>query len=141
MLRPRWLQALRFLGLEFWLLLPFLGLVFWSAGGLVTDQLLSRGYKAATRLEANPQPEAPSKTVRAIKAEIRGYGSLSIVTVKTADSARKELEFEFVATDLGQVEAGIAQKLGLSVQQVRKLVRYRMQDRDSEANDTDLRGE
>ena len=130
MLLPRWLQALRSLGLELWLPLPLLGLVFWVGGGLACDQMLSRSYGTAKQLQANTQLEEPSKTVLSIKVEIKRRQGFSKVKVKTANSALKELEFEFPVTKFSQVEAAIGKELGLSAEQVRKLVHYQIQDRD-----------
>jgi hypothetical protein len=38
------------------------------------------------------------------------------------------LEFQFPVTEFGQVEAAISQELGLSIEEVRKLVRYRVRN-------------
>ena len=129
MLRHRSLQALHSLGLEFWLPLPLLGLVFWVGGGLVSDRMLSRSYGTATQLQANTQMEGqPSKTVLSIKVEINRRQGFSKVKVHTANSALKELEFEFPVTEFSQVEAAIGQELGLSPKHVRYLVRYHIED-------------
>lgn len=125
MVRPRWFQTLSSLGLEFWLPLPLLGLVFWVGGGLLTDRMLSRSYDPAFPLQADTQLERqPSKTVLSIKVEINKPQAFSNVKVKIANSALKELEFEFPVTEFNQVEAAISQELGLSPKHVRKLVRY-----------------
>ncbi|MBD2100313.1 hypothetical protein [Leptolyngbya sp. FACHB-261] len=128
MLRFKRLPALPSLGLEFWLPLPLLGLAFWLGCGLVTDQLLSQGYKTeGARLQANAQPQVqPARLVLAIRAAISTREGLSRVRVKTANSALKELEFEFPFTELDQVETAIARELGLSLQEVRTLVRYQI---------------
>jgi len=130
MLRPQWLQGLYSLGLEFWLPLPLLGLVFWVGGGLVTQQMLSRSYNPKAYLQADMQLQRQrSRTVVLIKVEIRKERGFSKVKVKTANSALKELEFEFPVTELSQIEAAIGQELGLSTDHVRKLVRYQIDER------------
>ena len=127
MLPSRWPQALYSLGLEFWLPLPLLGLFFWVGGGLLTEQMLSRSYSSADHLQSDKKLEVQrSKTVLLIQVEINSRQGFSRVKVKTANSALKELEFEFPVTQFGQVEAAIGQELGLSDQYVRKLVRYQI---------------
>ena len=129
MIRPRWLQALRSLGLEFWLPLPLLGLVFWVGSGLVTEQMLSRSYKTKDRLQTNTRlKRQPAKTVLSIEVEIKKHQGFSKVNVKTANSALKELEFEFPVTEFSQIEAAIGQELGLSRDRVRKLVHYQIEE-------------
>lgn len=131
MLRPQWLQTLYSLGLEFWLPLPLLGLAFWIGGGLLTDRMLSRSYDPVVQLQADTQLEGqPAKTVLSINVEIKRRKGFSNVKVKTANSALKELEFEFPVTEFSQVEAAISQELGLSPHHVRRLVRYQIADRN-----------
>jgi hypothetical protein len=130
MLRPQWLQGLYSLGLEFWLPLPLLGLVFWVGGGLVTQQMLSRSYNPKAYLQADMQLQRQrSRTVVLIKVEIRKERGFSKVKVKAANSALKELEFEFPVTEFSQIEVAIGQELGLSTDHVRKLVRYQIDER------------
>ena len=129
MIRPRWLQALRSLGLEFWLPLPLLGLVFWVGSGLVTEQMLSRSYNTKDRLQTNTRlKRQPAKTVLSIEVEIKKHQGFSKVNVKTANSALKELEFEFPVTEFSQIEAAIGQELGLSRDRVRRLVHYQIEE-------------
>ena len=127
MTSPRWRQLLHSLGLEFWLPLPLLGFAFWVGGSLVTDQLLSRPYGIKAQLKANTQLQVRlSVTVLAIKADIEKSQGLTKVEVKTTDSVLKRLEFQFPVTEVNSVETSIAQELGLSVENVRKLVRYQV---------------
>lgn len=58
MFRPRWLQSIRSLGLEFWLPLPLLGLFFWVGGGLLTDRMLSRSYNIKSQFQLDMQRKA-----------------------------------------------------------------------------------
>lgn len=129
MLRSRWLQGLHYLGLEFWLPLPLLGLCFWVGGGLMTDRILGRFYNTADHFQANQEMEVQrSKTVVSIAVEINKVHGFSKVTVKTANSALKELEYQFPITNTDQIEAAIGQELGLSPMYVKKLVHYQITD-------------
>ena len=126
---PRWLQFLRPLWLEFWLPLPLLGIIFWLGGNAVTSQVLSRPYSTVSKLQADTQQEVQlSLTVLVIKAEIEKNEGLTSVEVKTADPELTRLKFEFPVTEVSQVEAMIAQKLGLSREDVNKLVRYQVKN-------------
>lgn len=122
----RWLQTL---GLEFWLPLPLLGICFWVGGGLLTNQVLSRPYGTENTLQADVQLEVSlSVNVSLIRAVVNQDEASTLVEVKTVNSALKQLEFEFPVTELSRVEAAIAQELGLSIEDVRRLVRYEIVD-------------
>ena len=127
MLQARWFQILRALGLEFWLLLPFLGFAFWTASGFVTDKLLNSSLKTDKYLLADIQlaKKAP-KTPLSIQAKINKNQGFSTVTVKTANSTLKELKFEFPFTELSQVEMAISQELRLSHEDVKRLMHYQI---------------
>lgn len=91
----------------------------------MTDYLLSRSYSAKAQFQANRRLEGqPAKIVQSIRISVKHNKGFSRVEVKTANSALKELEFEFPVTEYSQVEAAIAQELGLSPLDVRKLVQY-----------------
>lgn len=95
----------------------------------MTQQMLSRSYNIAAYLSADMQLQGQrSRTVVLIKVEIKKDRGFSNVKVKTANSALKELEFDFPTTEFSQIEAAIGQELGLSAEQVRKLVRYQIKD-------------
>jgi hypothetical protein len=124
---PRWLQALRPLWLEFWLPLPLLGILFWLGGNFLTSEVLSRPYSTLSKLQADTQQEVQlSVNVLTIKAQIERSQGITEVDVKTADPELIRLKFEFPVTEVSQVEAAIAQKLGLSREDVKKLVRYQV---------------
>lgn len=126
---PRWCKALNVLWLEFWLPLPLLGVSFWLAGSLLTEQVLSRPYSIVNTLQANAQRKVQlSVTVLVITAEIDKSEGVTKVELKTAESTLKTLEFEFPVTEFNQVETNIAQELGLSRTEVRKLVRYQVKN-------------
>lgn len=127
MRQSQWLKILKSLGLEFWLTLPLLGIAFWVGGGLVTDRILSRSYESKELLQANTKLKGKSaKVVLAIKVEINYTQRISKVRVKTANSALKQLEFEFHVTDVKQIETAISHELGLPLEQIRLLVHYQV---------------
>lgn len=129
MFSRRWLQKLHSLGLEFWLPLPLLGIGFWVGGKLVTDQLLSQPYTTADKLQADsPMGVQFSITAQVITAEIHKSQGITRVAVRNADSTPANLEFELSHTEFSQVEAMIAQKLRISVEDVRQLVRYQVKN-------------
>ncbi|HBB31901.1 MAG TPA: hypothetical protein DDZ80_09345 [Cyanobacteria bacterium UBA8803] len=126
---PRWWQDLHLLWLEFWLPLPLLGVLFWLGGNLTIDRVLSRPYTTASKLQADTEREVQLPvTVLLIKAEIKKSEGLTKVEIKTADPMLKKLEFELPITQFEQVEASLAQKLGLSREDVRKLARYQLKE-------------
>jgi hypothetical protein len=127
MTRPRWIQALHSLGLEFWLPLPLLGLVFWIGSGWVSDRILSRSYNPEKQLLVDTQQEGHwAKKVRSIQVEIKQRQGFSKVTVQTVNSTLKQLEFEFPVTEISQIEVAISQELGLSPKLVSKLLHYQV---------------
>lgn len=135
MLKPRWLQALHRLGLELWLPLPLLGLLFWIGGGFVADRVLNRAYSTGAQLQVEPQPKVQrsvtvlsSVPVSSIEIVVKKHRGFSQVKVNPTDSALKQLTFAFPVTKLNQVEAAIAQELGLSPEIVRRSVHYQVQD-------------
>lgn len=128
MLPPRLLQGLYSLGLEFWVPLPLLGLFFWIGSGLVTTQMLSHSYNPKTYLRADIQLQGRSRTVVLIKVEIKKNQGFSKVKVKIVNSALKQMEFQFSMTESSQIEAAIAQQLGLPTEYVKTIVRYQIED-------------
>ncbi|HAX77852.1 MAG TPA: hypothetical protein DCY88_18935 [Cyanobacteria bacterium UBA11372] len=129
MFRHRWLYLLHSFGLEFWLPLPFLGVLFWFGGNLMTEHVLSRPYTTVNQLQADTQLEVKlSLTVVLIQAVINKTEGVTFVAVKTTDSTLKKLEYEFGVTEVSEVESAIAQELNMSIEQTRKLVRYQIQD-------------
>jgi uncharacterized protein (DUF433 family) len=59
-----------------------------------------------------------------IEAELRRDQGFSKVEVRTANPNLKKLEYEFRTLEFSQVEAAIAQELGLTAEQIRPLIRY-----------------
>ncbi|MBD2035475.1 hypothetical protein H6F76_10625 [Leptolyngbya sp. FACHB-321] len=126
MTRLRWTQVWHSLGLEFWLALPLLGLGFWLSSGLLTDRMLVRSNRTTVYLQGDrQQQQQPPRTVESITVIIKPQQSLSTITIETANSALKQLRFEFPTTEPAQIEAAISRELGLPRDRVRSLVRYR----------------
>ncbi|WP_041237976.1 hypothetical protein [Gloeothece citriformis] len=129
MTKPRLLQFLIKLGLEFWLPLPLIGLIFFVGTGWLTDQVLSYTYKTNIQLNAESQHQihfSTSLAVMSIEAIINPSEKLTEVDVYTADSVLKQMEFEFPFTEFEEIETAIAQVLGLSQTAVKQLIRYRI---------------
>lgn len=125
MLQSRWFKILRSLGLEFWLLLPLLGLTFWVGGGFVMNGILSSSRQSTNPLKVEKLSAKQSPTlVLSITVQIKKHQGVSRVRVKTASKALKELEFEFPVTQLSALEAAISKELGLPIDDVRKLMRF-----------------
>jgi hypothetical protein len=123
MLPSRWFQILRSLGLEFWLPLPLLGLMFWLGCGFVMDGVLNRSHQTTRYLKVDAQlTMQPNRTVLSITPQINKRQGISRVKVQTDSPVLKEFEFEFVVTELSQLEVAISQELGLAVEDVRKLM-------------------
>jgi len=123
---PRWLQ-LPTLGLEIWLPLTLLLIAFGVGGEPLTNQVLSRSYGTVDKLQADTKLEVKlALPVLFINAEIDKEQGFTTVDVKTTDSELKKLEFQLPVTEFSLVEAAIAQKLQLSPENVRRLVRYQV---------------
>jgi len=71
----------------------------------------------------------PTVQVLGILAEIEKEQGLTKVEVNTANSVLKKLEFEFPVTEISKVKAAIVEELGLSRENARILVSYRMKRR------------
>lgn len=118
----RWLQAS---GIEFWLPLPLVVIAFWFGCNLLVTQELSRSYSTENKLQSDTQLEAKvSVNVSLINATINRTEAVTQVEVETAEPILKRLELELPTIEVNQIEAAIAQELGLSRQSIRQLVRY-----------------
>jgi len=121
------LQGLERIKAEFWLPLPLVGILFWLGGTAIARQVLHHSYSSPNYLQADTQLDMKlSITVLVITAAIDQSRNTTAVSIKTADSNLKKLEYEFPIADPKQVEAAIAQEIGLPTQEVRKLIRYRI---------------
>ncbi|MBE9180425.1 hypothetical protein IQ268_17835 [Oculatella sp. LEGE 06141] len=118
-------RRLKQLGLEFWLPLPCLAIAFWVGGSILTSHVLSRPYDTENKLQADTNLEIRFAVgVSFIQAIVNRAEGISQVEIRTTDSVLKRLEFEFPVTDVSQLEVLIAEELDLSLNEVRRLVRY-----------------
>ena len=123
------LKSLSSWGWEFLLPLPLLGLAFWVGTGWASDRLLSNDYPTTEEVQADTEEVvrvSMQVTVINIEAEIHQSENFTEVQVNTVNSALTELRFEFPVTEYRAIETAIAQELGLSIEAVRSLVRYRI---------------
>jgi hypothetical protein len=128
---PRWCfpwQCLNLpVGIEFWLPLPLVGLMFWFGGGITISKILSRSYLTTTKLPANTELAVKLETNDVvIQAEIDRQQQVTRVEVRSLSPERKDLNFELSTTEFDQVEAGIAEKLGVIPETVKDQVRYQL---------------
>lgn len=80
-------------------------------------------------LQAGTQMQVKSAVqVLGILAEIEKKRGFTKVEVNAANSTLKQLEFEFPVTELGKVKAMITQELGLSREDARMFVSYRVKN-------------
>jgi hypothetical protein len=122
----RWLQAS---GAEFWLPLPFVAIAFWFSSNFLMAQELQQPQAAKNTLQADTQLEATvSINILLINAVINQKQGMTQVEVATTEFVVKRLELELAMTDTNQIEAAIAQELGLSRPEIRQLVRYEIVD-------------
>jgi hypothetical protein len=118
------------LGLEFWLPLPLVGLGFWLIIRLVSDQNLYLTYHSDRELQITQSEQPASDRILSIKIVIDRNSNSSQVRVKQATSVFQKQEFKLSITQFDRLETAIAQKLNLSVEQVRQLIRYQVGNRE-----------
>ncbi len=120
MFLSRWLLKSSSWRLSFLLLLPLLLIAFGLSGEHLTNQILSRSYVALDKLQAeNPHPQVRLNVAGVIsQLEIEQDRDLTQVEVHTTNSVVKKLEFELPSAQLSTVKAILAQKLGLSAQEM-----------------------
>ncbi|MGL5881610.1 MAG: hypothetical protein ACRC2V_28105 [Xenococcaceae cyanobacterium] len=124
MRRFQWLRFLGSLGVEFWLPLPLIGLVFWLIIQFITAQNLGLSDYSDRKLEVNQNQPSPSGQILSIKVKVDRQSNSSQVKVKQTTSVIQQQEFKIPTTELARLEMAIAKKLDLSVEQVRELIYY-----------------
>jgi hypothetical protein len=123
----RTMAVLHSLGIEFWLPLPFLGILFWYGGNFMAQQVMSRSYATVNQLQADTQLEMKlSVPVVLIQVEVDKSLGVSSVAVKTTDSTLSKLEFKYPETEIKNIETMIVEELGMPAASVRKLTRYKI---------------
>lgn len=116
-------------GLKLGLLLVIVGVLFSLATGWLSHQVLSQPSITQAKLEARGQYQVNLSlklTVLSIDAEIDRRRSITEVNIRTIGSALEEMEFKFPTTDFVGIEKAIAQELGLSTDDIHKLIRFRI---------------
>ena len=116
------------LRLEFWLPLPLLGLAFWFVSGLVTEHNLNQSNRTVESFNITPDKVEPASKILFIKVSVDRDRNISRVKVKQATQIYQKQEFELATTELEQVETAVSQKLGLSLEKVRQLLRYQIKN-------------
>ena len=124
------LRPLGFRSLWFCLSLLALGLTFWTVGQFVTLRILNRSYQTPRYFIANVQSDNTSRNqISTIKVKINGESGISIVEVISDDPNLLEREFQLTLTDPQDIEQAIAQELEIPLQDVRRLIYYRVRSR------------
>ena len=122
----KWWQFLRSLGLEFWLPLPLLGFAFWVASGLLTEHNLNQSDRSVESFKITPDQAEPASNILFIKVKVDRDRNISQVKVKQATQVYEKQEFELAVTESEQLETALSQKLGISPEKVRQLLRYQI---------------
>lgn len=90
--------------------------------------ILARAFNLSskTKLQSGTQIQGRFKfRVQGILADINKQQGKTKIEIVTIDSAIKELELEFPVTEIEQLKAILVQELGVSRQELSKLVSYR----------------
>ncbi|MBC1222091.1 hypothetical protein GNF10_27630 [Nostoc sp. UCD121] len=81
------------------------------------------------KLKLNKQIQVKIPVIlKVIKAEIQKKQGLSFIEVRTANNTLRKLDFVLPVTEINMVEAMTAKLLNLSPEEVRKLIRYQVQN-------------
>lgn len=121
-------QALT-ISLGFGLPMLLTGAAFWAGSGWITERVFNQSNLIVAQIDitgAETVSVAFSVRVLSIDAEIDGNSQVTEVEVKTGGSSLQEMEFEYPLADYAEVEDAIAQDLGITSEQVRRLIRYRI---------------
>lgn len=121
----RW-AFLRSLGLEFWLPLPLIGPAFWAASEAITEYSLNFSGSSVEPFTITLDKNQPTEKILFIKVSIDRDRGTSQVRVKRAAQTYQKQEFELNTTDPAKMESAIGQRIGLSSEKVRQLLRYQI---------------
>lgn len=111
--------------------LPILltGAAVWVGSGWATGQVFGQSDLDVTQIDTTgAQAVRVSFAVRVLSldAEIDLNSQVTEVTVQTGGSSLQEMEFEYPLAEYAEIEDAIAQDLGITSEQVRRLIRYRI---------------
>ena len=116
---------LKRLGAEFWLPLPFLGILFWLGTTALTAEVLKQANEVKQPIETDHKVQIQLSTdVVSIEAEIKVRDRFTKVFIQTGDPVVKKLELEFPVTEIEEIDRAIAQQFNLSPETVHHLTRY-----------------
>ncbi len=111
------------------LLMVLIGAAFWAGSGWLTGRVLGQSDLEVTQIDttgAEVVNVSFAVRVLSIDAEIDLNSQVTEVTVQTGGSSLQEMEFEYPLADYAEVENAISEDLGLTPEQVRRLIRYRI---------------
>jgi hypothetical protein len=117
------------IGLVYGLPMVLMGAAFWAGSGWLTGQVLGQSDLDVAQIDttgAEAVNVSFAVRVLSIDAEIDRNSQVTEVTVQTGGSSLQEMEFEYPLADYAEVENAIAGDLGLTPEQVRRLIRYRI---------------
>ncbi|MBE9160591.1 hypothetical protein IQ265_27775 [Nodosilinea sp. LEGE 06152] len=117
------------LSLGFGLPMVLMGAVFWAGSGWLTGRVLGQSDFDVAQIDttgAEAVSVAFAVRVLSIDAEIDRNSQVTEVTVQTGGSSLQEMEFEYPLADYAEVENAIAEDLSITSEQVRRLIRYRI---------------
>jgi hypothetical protein len=118
------------LSLTFWIPLGILGAGLWLMSGWFTAQVYSQTTPPAERIDTTSLEQITlsfSVTILSIDADIDRRSRSTEVDIRTAGSSLQELEFEYPFISYSEIEQAIAQDTGLTAEQIRSLIRYRIE--------------
>lgn len=93
----------------------------------MSDRILSRPYLTTNQLPANTELAVNVAANDAvIQAQIHRQQQVTRVEVRSLNPKLPDLVFDLNTTELEQIEAQIAQKLGLTPAIVQKQIRYQL---------------
>lgn len=118
-MRRSW-ALLRSLGLEFWLPLPIVGLLFWAVSGWISDRQLRSSIDKPESVQFNPLPKKQYAGIITAITIKTGSQSTTVI-VNTTSPTLQTFTLKIPTANREQVELVIAQTLGLSIAEVRAL--------------------
>ncbi|MEL6320631.1 MAG: hypothetical protein AAFQ57_08265 [Cyanobacteria bacterium J06626_14] len=118
--------------LRLWLSLLVLGVAFWSIGQLITRQILERTYQTSRYVITDVQPkETTPQAIATIRVGIYPESNTAEARVVANDPTLEARILEFSLIEPEAIEQAIAKELDLSLQEVSRLVHYKVNSPDS----------
>ncbi|MEM7553817.1 MAG: hypothetical protein AAF378_06910 [Cyanobacteria bacterium P01_A01_bin.84] len=117
--RPQWLK---YLGMDFWLPLPILGLCFWLATNLVTNHIITYSAKSMVQPQL-VKPKAPYKDISIQVKIYQGMGFCEVYVKKKTEEIERS-QFKLPTTDLSTIQATISQRLNIPLEELNERMLY-----------------